>query len=226
MTLAQTASSCPVLLLLCFGCRSLESGGQLERTFAERGPLSQFRWVGEYSLQSKPGAILTIDTTAGSSDGTVQERRVVNGAVVCNLIAREGAQVKKTHRYSLATNGACSTFESLYRGVAATGDYVIPGYSDAAIPRFAFCMILSGPESHFVYVEDGVIRTSAAVDQLFAWHERMLNGESIEDGDLAASLLGGGTFGSPAVLVLFALDAFDQICEIAYSETQKPNADS
>lgn len=206
-------------VLFVFGCAGLRSGREvdmdLERAFtASDAPLRHFAWVGCYVKDAPAGGLVTVESTVGSPNGTTLERRRVGDSVVCDELRFRDGQIERERRYALTDPGVCETFDSLRRAISSSTDFILPGYDVRATPRFAACLIVTGPHPSVLYVEGGLLRTETALRQLQVWQEKLDSKEPIEDGDMAAGLLGAGTFAHPSILLVLSIQVFDQICEI------------
>lgn len=204
--------------IIC-GCAAPRGGGEttidLERVFTSRGALfKEYAWLAQYVAVAPAGVLITVDSTVGSSEGTVLERRRVDNSVVCDKLWSGDGQIQRKRKYSFLDPAACETFEALRRAISSSDDFVLPGYDVTAAPRFATCLIVTDRSARVLYVEGGVLRTQTALRQLQIWQEKLDAKESIEDGDMARGLLGAGTLAHDSILLVIAVDAFDQICEI------------
>lgn len=193
---------------------------------ASNAPLRQFAWVRQYAQQLRTSSLITVDSTYGSTEGTVFERYWIGDAVVCDELLYRDETIQRSRMYEFTDLPACETLDSLMHLASTCKHFVLPGYARNALPPFVSCIIVVRESPHFVYIEGGVNTTEFAFQLLRHWREKKSMDEPIHDGDLAVGLLGAGAFADCAIFLDMAVDAFDGICEIGCEAQRTRNCPS
>lgn len=144
-------------------------------------------------------------------------RRCIENRVTCAAVGPGNESANETLLYDLDDESVAATFLMLHSMVMRGYCHVRPDYISNANPPFIECTIAvdENGSRNAVYLDGGTAQMDALISQLGTWEDRRQSDETIQDWELASSFLAAkNAIGPEAVLVEFAIDSFDELCEV------------